>query len=249
MGVVSFFGEGSLDISPDFGPVTAGQPVPFYQLAILALGPAGFWKLDETSGIVAADSSGNARDGVYVNTPVLGGPPLVRTINHSAHFDGVTSTMQVPPNVAFAPGTAFSMMLWKQSIINTANSPLMARGVTGGDIFLIYHNGGTGLWAVIGHAGAYEIADAGVVADDGERHLYGMRWTFGGSVDLLVDGLMVASLPSVLALADPVASPLVMGGAENFFGINFIDADESCGAFLNYAITDRQFADLYAAGV
>lgn len=219
-----------------------------YTAAMLALTPQGFWKLDEVAGVVAADSSGNARDGVYVGAPTFGQPSLVRTIARSTNFNGSTQRVTVAPNVAFAPGAAFTMGVWKKSAAFTANSVLMGRGVTGGDLFVLFHNGGFGLWAAIGHAGSYEIADGMVVANDGFRHLYAMRWTNGGTVDLLVDGGLVASVPSVLALADPVASPLIMAGITDFVGHAFGVGDESCGFFLNYAISNGQFADLWTAG-
>lgn len=42
-----------------------------YSAAVLADSPVGYWRLDETSGTTAADSSGNGYDGTYVNTPTL----------------------------------------------------------------------------------------------------------------------------------------------------------------------------------
>jgi len=36
-----------------------------YQNAILADNPVGYWKLDESSGTIAADSSSSGYDGVY----------------------------------------------------------------------------------------------------------------------------------------------------------------------------------------
>lgn len=217
-----------------------------YTAAMLALGPSGFWKLDEAAGLVAADSSGNGRDGAYVNAPTLGGPSLVRTIARSAHFDGISQVMSVPPNVAFAPGTAFTMGLWSKSTV--VNAALMGRGFTGSDLYVIYRNGGNGVWGAVAHAGVYEIADAGVIADDGFRHLYAIRWRSGISIDLLIDGGLAATLPSTIALAEPAAFPLLMGGISDFFGFNFIDADQNCGFFLNYAITDAQFLSLWDAG-
>lgn len=41
--------------------------------AIRALGPAGWWRLDETAGVQAADSSGNGRHGTYTGTVALAG--------------------------------------------------------------------------------------------------------------------------------------------------------------------------------
>lgn len=44
------------------GRQTQGTSLP---AAILALGPLGYWKLQETSGTTATDSSGNGRNGTY----------------------------------------------------------------------------------------------------------------------------------------------------------------------------------------
>jgi len=71
--------------------------------AILARSPIAYWKLDETSGAVAADSSGNGRDGAYSASGLtLGGsfaPFVAPTFNgtngivniHSASFNGAFS--------------------------------------------------------------------------------------------------------------------------------------------------------------
>lgn len=42
-----------------------------YATEVLADGPLGFWLLDETTGTVAYDSSGNARNGTYFGAPAL----------------------------------------------------------------------------------------------------------------------------------------------------------------------------------
>jgi hypothetical protein len=48
-----------------------------YQSVILADSPVGYWPLDETSGTVAHDLSGNGYNGTYQGTYTLGSPPLV----------------------------------------------------------------------------------------------------------------------------------------------------------------------------
>jgi hypothetical protein len=55
------------------GITGGGSTPPTLELptAILALSPLGYWKLDETSGTTATDSSGNARDGTYTGTVTL----------------------------------------------------------------------------------------------------------------------------------------------------------------------------------
>ena len=48
-----------------------GAAAASYSAEVLADSPVGYWRLAETSGTTAADSSGNALDGTYVNSPTL----------------------------------------------------------------------------------------------------------------------------------------------------------------------------------
>ena len=42
-----------------------------YDAVVLADSPAGYWKMDETSGSTVVDYSGNDRHGTYFNSPTL----------------------------------------------------------------------------------------------------------------------------------------------------------------------------------
>lgn len=48
-----------------------------YSSEVLADSPLAYWKLDETSGTTAADSSGNARDATYTGSPTVGATSLL----------------------------------------------------------------------------------------------------------------------------------------------------------------------------
>lgn len=64
-----------------------------YEDRMLTDQPVGYWRLDETSGTTAADSSGNGRTGTYVNTPTLAavGPVVLETPNRAAQFAAASS--------------------------------------------------------------------------------------------------------------------------------------------------------------
>lgn len=65
------------------GPAVAGP----YAAAVLADAPYAYWRLDEASGTVAADSSGNGRDGSFVAAPLLGqGGALAEGGNSAVRF-------------------------------------------------------------------------------------------------------------------------------------------------------------------
>lgn len=74
--------------------------------AILALAPAGYWKLDETSGTQAADSSGNDRSGTYAGTCTLAGRDGFPTFSGLGH-------VHIPHDDAWtAMGSADGMSLF-----------------------------------------------------------------------------------------------------------------------------------------
>ncbi|WP_218931926.1 LamG-like jellyroll fold domain-containing protein [Adhaeretor mobilis] len=59
-------------------------------------GSLGHWKLDETSGTVAADSSGADNDGTYVNAPTLGASSrYTAELGTAVTFDG-TNRVEIP---------------------------------------------------------------------------------------------------------------------------------------------------------
>jgi hypothetical protein len=80
-----------------------------YDNAVLALGPLAYWKLDETSGTTAVDSSGNGNNGTYSSTGVtLAGATVPLTPPPSLKW--VTSLTTSPPaatSVALTSGTAY----------------------------------------------------------------------------------------------------------------------------------------------
>ena len=68
----------------------------------------GWWKLDESSGTIAHDSSGNLNDGVFVSVPqwasgYAGG---------AAWFDGVDDFIEVPHSESLLPGEEVTVMAW-----------------------------------------------------------------------------------------------------------------------------------------
>lgn len=73
-------------------------PVPTLEEAILALGPVGYWPLDEAAGSTATDQSGNGRNGTYTGTYTLQGQDGLATFNGGY--------VNIPDNDAFTINTA-----------------------------------------------------------------------------------------------------------------------------------------------
>lgn len=75
----------------------SGSPPPAgsYADEVAADSPLAWWRLDETSGTAAADSSGNGRNGTYAGGSYLAEPSLVAGSPYSVAFDGADGRMTV----------------------------------------------------------------------------------------------------------------------------------------------------------
>ena len=60
-----------------------------YYLAVVKDSPLAFWKMDESSGSVAFDSSGNGNNGVYIGQISKAGIPIV---NGGEHANKISNT-------------------------------------------------------------------------------------------------------------------------------------------------------------
>lgn len=99
---------------------------------VMADSPTGYWRLGETSGTTAFDSSGNGYDGTYVNGPT-NGSGLINDPNGSKIFNGTNQYVTVPDNVALQPGlnASWTVECWTDAVGND-NAPFVAKRQNGG---------------------------------------------------------------------------------------------------------------------
>lgn len=121
------------------GPLTYAQEV-------LADSPVQYFKLDETSGVTAIDSSASALNGTYVNSPSLGvtAGPLVAG-GTAATFTG--SSSQRVERVHFAPtlnlGDVFTIEFWIKRPNSAAYTAIVDPGSSGPPEVQINNTGNT----------------------------------------------------------------------------------------------------------
>ena len=68
-----------------------------YSTEVLADGPVGYWRLNETSGSTVVDSSGNGLNGTYINSPSLNQQSRVSG-GASVLFNGTTQYASIAHN-------------------------------------------------------------------------------------------------------------------------------------------------------
>ncbi|HEV2886147.1 MAG TPA: LamG domain-containing protein, partial [Jatrophihabitans sp.] len=94
-------------------PPPAAGPTDSYGKAVYNDAPATYWRLDETTGSTAADSSDNASTGTYVGGVVQGAGGALGSTGRAATFDG--SSGNVALNSQRGGPSAYSTELWFSS--------------------------------------------------------------------------------------------------------------------------------------
>ena len=156
---------------------------------------AGHWKLDESSGSKAADSSGNSRHGVLRGDPVW--QPLDGRVGGALSFDGADDYVSTP--FVLDPGAGpFSAFAWikggtaGQSLISQADGTGIGRA-------WLCTTGPQGVLATtLSDGGRFTSPLASeLVVTDGLWHHVGLVWD-GSRRHLYVDGAEVAKDANVL---------------------------------------------------
>lgn len=94
-----------------------------YAATILATsGLVGYWRLDETGGTTAFDSSPTGDNGTYTGTYTLNTPGAIMSDMNSpaASFSGTNAYVNIPDNDAYSVGTtnALSIEIWERGTID-----------------------------------------------------------------------------------------------------------------------------------
>jgi len=150
-----------------------------YAAAVLADSPVGYWPLNEASGTVALDASGNGHDGTYSGSFTLGASGLLpASTNTCVNFTG--GRMAVPDAVALRLGAgALSVEAWINASSMASYASLWDDGTSGAtrgySLFLNANGGGgpTRVYAEFGGSGdpSNEIAISTGIATNETDHV------------------------------------------------------------------------------
>jgi Concanavalin A-like lectin/glucanases superfamily/Fibronectin type III domain len=180
-----------------------------YSNAVLGDSPSGYWRLGETSGTTAVDSSG-ADNGVYTNGPALGQASLLPGdgANKAARFDGVNDYVRVPSSGSLSPAVGVSLEAWiKPSSLPASGA--FASILTKAESYSLQFNGPRLEFTIIQNSARRRLqAPSGAIVAGQTYHVVG---TYDGATQrLYVNGAQVASA----ALTGPITAngnPLTIG--------------------------------------
>jgi RHS repeat-associated protein len=145
--------------------------------------PIGYWRLGETSGSTAADSTGSAYSGTYVGGVSLGqGGGIANDSDHATRFDGSSAYVSLGDPAGMQLGTG-TLEAW----VNTKTTAQSAIGAKFNAWWLgVQSNGNLGFYDPTAAA----MRDSGVVINDGYWHHVAAVFQSGvsGGSQMYVDG-------------------------------------------------------------
>ena len=191
-------------------------PSVWQQTIEAAANKTAWYRLGESSGTQAADSSGNKRHATYQGGATFNSRNslVVGDTDNAIAFDGIDDYVALPFSVAVDTNAAFSIEFWiempeavgandqiiyEQSQGQATDAPgvvsILVRGtaVNDGQLNVAFISSGTSA-----------ILDSGVRVDDGARH-HGVVTADGSFLSLFVDGTLVAGPSAYTALSSPVS--------------------------------------------
>jgi hypothetical protein len=161
-----------------------------YPDAVAADAPAGYWRLGESSGTVAVDSSGHANTGTYLNNPLLGvaGAPTGDT-NTAVRMDGVNDYVRVVDSPTLDVGNTFTVEGWIKRSSTTKAHDLMTKGM---QVTIMSAANGNQIWLRKPNVSTVAHSNSGVPADGACHHVVVMKAGSGaGAVKMYIDGVSV----------------------------------------------------------
>jgi len=245
--------DGERDSAPEAAPADgdAGAP-PDYPSTVLADKPLAYLRVDESSGTVAHDTTGNGNDGKYTGGFTLGVPgALLTDSDPAASLDGSTGYIDFGNLFPFVGTVPMTLEIWaKPSALTTSYPSLFSRQIDSprSGYFMFVRDTGNGDSNTFGferwNDAGYQTAWLQAPVSSSWHHFVG---TFDGTTArAYVDGQLVASNGATQSLGSFTAT-LQVGACvlgQDFFA-GAVDEIAFYGAALSQA---RILAHYHASG-
>lgn len=218
-----------------------------YSAAVLADAPAAYYRLGETSGAVATDSSGNGHDGTYTNVGLKQQGSLTGDLDWAGLFNGSNSYVTIPNASWNFNATALSVEAWIRTTAAGAvwdHDEASTSGHNRVFQFTVNSSGKVVFTLIGGTGGIVSATSTASVNDNKPHHVVG---TYdGATISVYVDGVLSGSAAR--------AGTLLQGTADMHIGVNYEGAyytffnggiDEA--AYYTSVLSATQVANHYAA--
>lgn len=210
----------TLTASDAFRLFAGAQLVNPYQAAVLADAPVAYYRLAESTGSTAFDSSGNSNNAAYRNSVALGAASLVLDGPDKAiTITGDNGYVALPASVALSGTSDWTVEGMLATSIGTNTQWLFQQGVSGAQIVVAIGGGVTGtVFAFVQGAGAH-ISSASLY-NDGLPHHYVLTHSAAGAIALYLDGVFIGSQTGATGPIDSTIQPPTIGQGIAVPGLN-----------------------------
>ena len=210
-------------------------------------GLVGHWKLDETSGTTAADSSGNGNDGTMNSGLDATSDSGKGAVGNALRFLSNYGAISIPDDATLNPSNQITVSSWIKTT-NASTSRMLYKwdGGSNNDYILWKTGAGIPRFEINTSGGSVILSATAVDINDGIWHH--ITGTYDGStVSIYVDGVFNNSIAHSGTLNDGTR-PIVVG-AENTTGATFsVNGQLDDVRIYDRAITDAEVTALYNMG-
>ena len=227
-------------------------PLDGYATQVLADSPRGYWRLNETGGSTAIDSSGNGLNGTYVGTPTLGTTGATTgTAMTLAGDSPAASYVQVPHNSLLAITGDITMEAWVNLTASSNYWWILFKGITGNPSSYSWRfdNTETRATAYIGDGSTQMPLRA---AGDGSANVTLSTWahvamtiTAAGASTAYLNGVAVGTDANALTRTDD-GGPLFIGTRNGDFLTGFNGSLDEVAVYAS-VLSPSRIASHYAA--
>ena len=208
------------------------QGAPYRDAVLATQGLEGYWRLGESSGVLAADASGRAGAGSYLGGPGLGARGALRADADTAvRFDGVDDEVRAGGAPAAGAATLEGWFFWEAGVA------LMRDATSAAGWILAYDSGGK----IAYRAGGTTFTSSRDTASvrDGWHHV--ALTVAGGATTLYVDGALVHSGSGAGAAAAAMPWHVMRNGTTSQFTRGRADEVAVYGTALDAATVRAHF--------
>ena len=205
-------------------------------------GLVGYWRLGESSGTVACDSTANHDNGTYLGGVTLGVPGAIAADPDTAvSLDGSSGQVSVPASSSLNVGDTFTIEAWVKRGTSKSGSNEVIASKQEGSLVLMFNEADQ---LTLRRSTYGNIATANVATTDTASWHYVVATKNGASVHLYLDGTDVTGTVANQTMTNNT-EPLAIGQSS---GSAYIKGTLDEVALYNTALTPTQITQHYEAG-
>lgn len=204
-------------------------------------GLVGYWKLDETAGTIAYDSSGNNHNGTYTGTVTLGNASLLpSTTGHSTSFS-TTGYVALPTGILNSIGYPLTIFGWGRTPNLTTSQQLVASS-SGGFNFYLYSTA----HMIAGIAGiSNNVTDSRTIAIN-TIYFWTLTIDASGNAIVYVNGTPSSTFSAAFASGNRFVDTVSIGSYLGNLSGNYFQGTLQNVGICNVALTGTEISNIYA---